>query len=636
MRTSSWLIVFLYAAHAAAAPLSIAVDASQARHPISPNIYGMNGGSMAQLARFKSPVNRWGGGNPSTAYNWKTLAANRAFDWYFEDLLGSNGDVDDFISQMTGASIVPIVPITTIGWMSRCQPSASASSACKASQTDCYAADCGGNSPCSFDTGAFPGQVSVNGKAPSNGSCGTGITNVDPHSGALTWVVIPDATTETQIGYFPIDATWASDWVTHLAAENAHLFQLDNEPGAWNSTHYDIHPAPPTYAEMSSALTNYGAAIKSADPNAQVMGPVPWGWTEYFDLFYGTPDHAAHGDYLPWYLDQAKAYETTSGTRLLDYLDIHYYPQDGSYGNGSDENRLQAPRSLWDPTFVDPTTWIKAVMTVLPLMKGWIDGHYPNTKLAITEYSFGQIDTVAGAITQADVLGIFGRESVDLATLFGGPGDGAVGEDAFLLFRNYDGAGASFGATSISATKDVTVANASGNSTEILTAYAAEVSPGLLTIVLINKDTNANDVSVALEGIGSAGAWRSFQFGSTGRLAAAGSGSANAGSIGVTLAARSAMLVEYTGAAIGGAGSSGGSSSTTGGAAGGLSGGGNVGGASSGETTGTITAASSTGANAANAPFLPITNGCACRSGNPLEALWLALGVLLFRRRWRR
>ncbi len=52
-------------------------------------------------------------------------------------------------------------------------------------------------------------------------------------------------------------------------------------------------------------------------------------------------------------------------------------------------------------------------------MRDWVKKSYPGTKTAITEYNWGALDSMNGALAQADVLGIFGRERLDLATLWG-------------------------------------------------------------------------------------------------------------------------------------------------------------------------------------------------------------------------
>ena len=83
---------------------------------------------------------------------------------------------------------------------------------------------------------------------------------------------------------------------------------------------------------------------------------------------------------------------------------------------------MQAPRSLWDPTYVEKS-WITKQSThgpirLLPRLQEKIDKHYPGTRLAITEYNYGGGADISGAIAQADVLGIFGREGVFAAALW--------------------------------------------------------------------------------------------------------------------------------------------------------------------------------------------------------------------------
>src|SRR5581483_9394817 len=56
---------------AASSGPKLSVDAGAARHPISPDIYGINDWSDAGLATvMRIPVNRWGG-DATSRYNWK-------------------------------------------------------------------------------------------------------------------------------------------------------------------------------------------------------------------------------------------------------------------------------------------------------------------------------------------------------------------------------------------------------------------------------------------------------------------------------------------------------------------------------------------------------------------------------------
>jgi hypothetical protein len=121
------------------------------------------------------------------------------------------------------------------------------------------------------------------------------------------------------------------------------------------------------------------------------------------------------------YLDTMRK-ASAAGKRLLDAFSFHYYSQ-ASYDPA---NRVQASRSLWDSSYVEPS-WITqggngftdGGLEILPKLKQSIADFYPGTKLAVTEYDFGGRDDVSGAIAQADALGAFGQQGVHLATYFG-------------------------------------------------------------------------------------------------------------------------------------------------------------------------------------------------------------------------
>src|SRR5262249_4116062 len=97
---------------------------------------------------------------------------------------------------------------------------------------------------------------------------------------------------------------------------------------------------------------------------------------------------------------------------------------------------------------------------------------------------WGADEHINGATAQADVLGIFGRESLDLATRWGTPDPSTPTYKAIKLYRNYDGAGRGFGDTSVS-----TVAP----SPDHLSAFGAvRASDGALTVMVVNKDLSGS------------------------------------------------------------------------------------------------------------------------------------------------
>ncbi len=411
------------------------------RKPISPFIYGVNWENQQGFAReIATPVNRWGG-DATPRYNPQNRASNPGFNWYFKNTAGSDHDAFIGFNRSVGAQTIMTLPM--IGWAAKDTTS------------------------CGFSITKYGAQNA------SDGDCGSGlhsdgspITGNDPRDSSLA------ASTEF---YRP----WIQSLVATYGRADAggvRFYNLDNETGIWNGTHRDLVVTAPSHTELLTRSIAAATMLKSVDSSAQVLGPAEDGWTRYLlsglDSQNGNWGATYDGLWaVEWYLKQMRAHEQASGQRLLDYLDLHYYPQAvGVYGTAGGKDtqalRLRTVRSLWDPSYVDES-WISTTgitdVRLLRRMRGWVDTHYPGTKLAITEYNFGALDHINGALAQADVLGVFGREGVDLATLWGPPETWAPstglfsnkpGGFAFRMYRNVDGAGAGFGDTSVEAASD--------------------------------------------------------------------------------------------------------------------------------------------------------------------------------------
>jgi mannan endo-1,4-beta-mannosidase len=259
---------------------------------------------------------------------------------------------------------------------------------------------------------------------------------------------------------------------------------------------------------MLTRSTATAAAITKIDPGAMVMGGVMFGWSEYLSL-NDAPDakeqNAKLGPdatYVDFLLASMKSAEAQQHRRLMHALDVHWYPEAKGAKRITEKDtspktvaaRLQAPRSLWDPTYLEKSwiaaTWGKPIR-LIPWLQERIAQRYPGTELAMTEYNFGAGDHISGGLAQADVLGVLGREGVYLATYWGdGPGNGALPgyiKAAFQLFRNYDGRDGAYGDTAVSAATSAPADLAKAS------IYAASDSrhPGLLTVLVINKEQRA-------------------------------------------------------------------------------------------------------------------------------------------------
>lgn len=463
--------------------VALTINAAQNQRPISPLIYGVAFADASQLNELNAPLNRWGG-NSTTRYNWFLNADNKASDWYFQSLPQSSATpgaaADDFISATKSGGSQPIITVPMIDWMPKLGPNRRRLS--------------------SYSIAKYGGQTGSDWQWFPDAGNGVSTNNNTP----ITWNDPNDANYLT-------NSAFQKEWVKHLTnawgrATNGGVryYCLDNEYALWNSTHRDVHPVGATMQEICSKMMDYGAKVKAIDPNAQLLGPEEWGWPGYLYSGYdwqwasdnsnwnpaSFPDRIANGgmDFGPWLLQQMKQYELTNGTRLLDVFTLHIYPQ-GANEASSDANlatqlgRNRSTRALWDTNYVD-NSWINSTIRLIPRLREWVTNYYPGTKIGITEYNWGAEDHINGATAQADALGIFGREGLDLATRWTTPNATSPAFKAMKMYRNYDGNKSTFGETSVAA---------SGPNPDLVSCFAALRADGALTIMAINKqpDTNA-------------------------------------------------------------------------------------------------------------------------------------------------
>lgn len=517
-RLTAGLILAALAAFAAKPGPALSIDAAANPHAISPDIYGINGywdvgnvgdpdyAALSAIApNIRATARRWGGDNTST-YHWKFDVNNLADHWFYQVLTDSTVDASKLPNgstfnayadhvRITGGKNITTVPI--LGWLPKAR-----------------------RELCSFDVSKYGKQCKQDPYAQYHSvTCGDGIVYSDECGDPA----VADGKTANNpifVKNNPADASTKSDetlqaeWIQYLLTRYGKanqggiaIWSLDNEPIWWDNVHRDIHPAPYTYDELLSLDMRYAAAIKKADPTALVTGPVADNWASLWfskkdiasgwaigDYWSNPVDQKAHGGVplMAWYLQQFRNHEQKTGVRLIDYFDQHAYLTPDSIGfqpAGDAANqalRLEYTRVYWDPTFLVSGNWIQDVENgggpvapaFIPRLRTIIDKNYPGTKLALTEYNFGALDDINGALAQADLLGIFGREGLDAAMLWGAPKPTDPGAFAFKIYRNYDGIGGTFGETSV---------QASSADQGRLAVYSSLRSDGNLTAMVVNK-----------------------------------------------------------------------------------------------------------------------------------------------------
>ncbi len=460
-------------------------------HAISEDIYGMNFASNAVREELNVPINRWGG-NGTERFNHEIAATNIGNDWFFMNNPDDDRDADhsfENANQADGTDTIMTVPM--LGWIAKNR-----------------------EATCGYPTVDVLG--SANNAGPQDAEerhwlnpallCGNGFVNGQR---------ILDRAADPTVTSRRADETFAADWVRELVATHGsaadggvELYALGNEPGLWNSTHADVRPEPIGRRELIDRNQTWAAAIKGADPTAAVIGPVLWSGYSYYVTSEEFGNGQRPGDVPTFVADYLAAMSSASdaaGTRLLDNLAVNFY-DDRVYQGGSDTLRLESTRQLWDPSYAPSDWWVSRDFlcgdgsAVIPRLDSLIEQEYPGTGLAITEYNFGSSDTLVGGLAQADVLGIFGREDLDIATVWdpfadwAGLSEAEYGArpiiDAFRLYRNYDGQGASFG--------DVSNYAESSDEGSVAIHAATRSSDGAVTMVVINKTQSAVDSPLSI------------------------------------------------------------------------------------------------------------------------------------------
>ncbi len=454
--------------------MDVSVKMNGTKKEISPYIYGVNAFDSSSLKNVKVNNVRQGG-NRYTGYNWETNWSNAGEDWHHS----SDTNIGD-ITDGAGAAVRKLSDMSKKN-----------------------------NVPYKLATLQMAGYVSAD---------KDGTVKAEEKAPSKRWNKV-EFKKDGELSLTPdLDdgVVYMDEYVNYIvktlggakSETGIQGYSLDNEPVLWNDTHPLIHPEEVSNSELVSKSIELAKVVKDIDPDAEIFGPAFWGILPCAQAGegekYQDPDwQKVKNDYtcyLGYYLDQMAKAEKENGKRLLDVIDIHYYAQDCA----TDASRLQAARSLYDPSYVE-NSWLQPYwgkyFPVLPWLKETVDKYYPGTKIAISEYNVADIgnekDTgkrSVSAIAEAEVLGSFAANDVYFATYWGTLPEAPYVESAINLYTNYDGEGAAFGDTLVEASttdlsKSAAFAAINGDDTSNV------------TMVISNKDSAKSEkAEITLDG----------------------------------------------------------------------------------------------------------------------------------------
>ena len=465
------------------ANVTITIDPTQTK-PISPWIYGINfffgiTGAPPQLTFDRDGGNRW------TAYNWGTNASNAGSDFEYEN--------DDFLSSST----IPAEAVRS------------------------FIAGDQSNGLASLITVQLQGLVAGDESGPVS------VTN-PPDLSRFKQVIDKKSTVSsvpftltpptTDANVYMDEFVWALDQkfpgMGIFTTNPAHptFISLDNEPELWNSTHLEVQgPNPVTSDNYIAKTITLTEALKDQFPNMVIFGPVHYGFQGIYNWQGELSATPSGPNWFPdKYLTALSTASASYGKPLVDVYDFHWYVEEYD-ANGNRATNLsgttltdaqvqlivQSPRALWDPTFTDSTNsnpWIyeelgNTPINILGRLQAKISAEFPSMKISITEYENGGWNHIAGTIAQADNLGIFGAQGLFAASFWPPNGTYPYALAGFRAFRDFDGAGANFGDTSLQS-------NSSNVQNVVVYASSDSTTPGRFVFVAINRSTTSQVTAI--------------------------------------------------------------------------------------------------------------------------------------------
>jgi hypothetical protein len=461
-------IILLLAGRAFAA--DITVDASSGKKPVSPAIYGKNNSLSDDSSRPKTKAEwqifrdagvrlfRDTGGNNSTKYNWRLKLSSHP-DWYNNVYAHDWNFIAKSIQDNT-PDAGGLFSFQLIGWAAA-------------------------NKDNNFNDWGYNGSQWWSG-VNNNWAGGGGPDNGDGDPGAY----LEEWTADSTAGILD---RWFGARGLGFDKSRFRYWNMDNEPEIWQSTHDDVVTSPMPAEEF---LGKYFAVAKKARalfPEIKLLGPVPaneWQW-----YAWNTGKIASGGKNYTWleyFIKRIAEEQQTSGVRLLDVLDLHFYPYETKPADILQLHRIWFDRKYNYPgangvKTSGPGGWDNGITReyIFGRCGDWLVkylGPDHGVTFGVSEMGVKGDDPNVTASWYASTLGVFADEGVEVFT----PWDWKIGMwEVLHLFSRYG--------------KTARVSSVSSDSVAV-SAYSTVNGVGdSLTVILVNRDlSQSRDATVSL------------------------------------------------------------------------------------------------------------------------------------------
>jgi hypothetical protein len=392
-------------------PVTISIDVTKGKKPVSPLLYGknnvlpstfLNTGTTAEITKAKEAGVRFvrqGGGNNSTKYNWRNKLSSHP-DWY-NNVYSNDWDA-------AAKNMIDKLPGVQGMWTFQLLGKAAA------------------NTKNNFNDGAYNGSQWWAGTG-QNLAGGGQPNTANPSGKALV-----EGNSDLYLMNWPADSTvgildkWFGPKGLGYDKNRIRYWNMDNEPEIWSGTHDDAMKTQCTAEEFMQRYFKVAKAARAKYPTIKLVGPVPaneWQWFRYGDD--GILSDGKKYCWLEFFIKRIAEEEKASGIRLLDVIDIHFYP-----GETDAAKCVQLYRIYFDKTYVYPgANGVKTVTGgwdasinkeyIFGRCNDWLNkymGIDHGVTFGVTETDIASSDANVQAVSYASTMGEFMKQGVEIFT----------------------------------------------------------------------------------------------------------------------------------------------------------------------------------------------------------------------------
>ncbi len=463
--------------------VEVTIDARAPGKVISPNIYGKNNSlsdnpsspvTAAAWQRYRDAgitIFRESGGNNSTKYNWRKKLSSHP-DWY-NNVYSHDWDYAARSLQQNLPAAQGMWTLSLLGW----------AASNKSNNFNDW----------NYNSSNWWSGVHQN-------LAGGGTVNPDGGSKALQ---AGDPT--KYLEQWPADSVveilrkWMGEGGLGYDPNRLLYWNMDNEPEIWSGTHDDVMTQQIPAEEFMQRYFETAKKARALFPDIKLMGPLAaneWQWYNWNNNAIAS--EGKNYVWLEYFIKRVAEEQKATGVRLLDLLDIHFYP-----GETDPAQVLQLHRVYFDRNYVYPGHngvhriggWNTSINKeyVFERCREWLEkymGPDHGVTFSVTETSVsGNLPVMVNTLWYASMLGEFGQRGVEVFT----PWDWRVGMyEVVHLFTRYSHAHAIPGVSS-----DETLVSAYSSISE---------DSDSVTVILVNRHlTESRQVNVSLSNFVMAG-----------------------------------------------------------------------------------------------------------------------------------